>query len=49
MMVDPAVAYQDYPPFNDGVEVGAFMRNANGSVFQGKFHLINVNWNLTMA
>ncbi len=35
MMVDAAVAYQDYPPFNDGVEIGAFMRNDEGSVFQG--------------
>jgi alpha-glucosidase len=43
MMVDPAVAYQDYPPFTDGVEVGAFMRNDDGSVFQGNFHLILLN------
>ena len=43
MMVDPAVAYQDYPPFTDGVEVGAFMRNDDGSVFQGNFHLIILN------
>jgi len=35
MMVDPAVAYQDYPPFIQEYEAGAFMRNANGSVFQG--------------
>jgi alpha-glucosidase len=36
MMVDPAVAFQDYPPFNDGVDVGAFMRNSDGSIFQGR-------------
>lgn len=40
MMVDLAVAYQDYPPFNDGVDVGVFMRNDNGSVFQDIFLLI---------
>ena len=35
VMVDPAVAYQDYPPFNEGASAGAFMKN-NGSVYQGK-------------
>lgn len=35
MMVDPAVAYQNYPPFNDGVEDGAFLTLSNGSVYQG--------------
>jgi alpha-glucosidase len=35
MMVDPAVAYQDYPGFNNGVEAGAFLKLANGSVYQG--------------
>ena len=37
MMVDPAVAYQDYPGFNNGADVGAFMLN-NGSVYQGRRH-----------
>ena len=36
MMVDPAVAYQDYPPFNDGVAADAFMLRSNGSIFQGE-------------
>lgn len=35
MMVDPAVAYQDYPPFNNGVQDGAFMKLSNGSIYQG--------------
>jgi alpha-glucosidase len=35
MMVDPAVAYQDYPTFNDGVSDGAFLTLSNGSVYQG--------------
>ena len=35
MMVDPAVAYQDYPPFNNGVAKDAFMKVANGSVYKG--------------
>lgn len=35
MMVDPAVAYQDYPAFNDGVADGAFLTLSNGSVYQG--------------
>lgn len=35
VMVDPAVAYQDYPPFNDGVADNAFMKTANGSVYKG--------------
>lgn len=37
VMVDPAVAFQDYPPFNDGVDAAAFMRLSNGSIFQGNF------------
>lgn len=35
MMVDPAVAYQDYPAFNNGVEQGIFMEYANGSIYKG--------------
>ena len=49
MMVDPAVAYQGYPPLNDRVEVGTFMRNDNGSVFQGIFLLIILGRILTMV
>lgn len=33
VMVDPAVAYQDYPAFNDGRDI--FMKTKNGSVFAG--------------
>jgi len=33
VMVDPAVAYQDYPAFNNGVE--SFLKEANGSVYKG--------------
>ncbi|KAK4543376.1 hypothetical protein LTR36_005519 [Oleoguttula mirabilis] len=35
VMVDPAVAYQDYPPFNNGVADDAFLKVANGSVYKG--------------
>ena len=37
VMVDPAVAYQteDYAPFTNGVEANAFLKNANGSIYQG--------------
>ena len=35
MMVDPAVAYQDYPAFNNGVSQGIFLKLANGSIYQG--------------
>ncbi|PNY25265.1 alpha/beta-glucosidase agdC [Tolypocladium capitatum] len=35
MMVDPAVAYQDYLPFNDGVPKDAFLRHDNGSLWLG--------------
>ncbi|SMR62123.1 unnamed protein product [Zymoseptoria tritici ST99CH_1E4] len=35
VMVDPAVAYEDYPAFNEGVEAGAFMVSGNGSVYKG--------------
>ena len=36
MMQDPAVAYQNYPPFLNGVNDGAFLKNSNGSVFKGR-------------
>ncbi len=36
MMVDPAVAYQDYPAFDNGEDAGIFMKDSNGSIFQGK-------------
>ncbi|TKA79243.1 hypothetical protein B0A55_06265 [Friedmanniomyces simplex] len=35
VMVDPAVAYQNYPGFNDGVSADAFLKVANGSVYKG--------------
>lgn len=35
VMVDPAVAYLDYPPFNNGVQDDAFMKYPNGSTYQG--------------
>lgn len=35
MMVDPAVAYQNYPAFNNGAQQGIFMKLANGSIYQG--------------
>lgn len=35
LMVDPAVAYMDYPPFNHGVEADAFMKYPNGSTYKG--------------
>lgn len=35
VMVDPAVAYDNYAAFNDGVQDGVFLNNANGSVYQG--------------
>ena len=35
MMVDPAVAYQDYPAFNNGEQQGIFLKFANGSIYQG--------------
>jgi len=35
LMVDPAVAYQDYPGFNNGVANNAFLKIANGSIYKG--------------
>ncbi|KAK6435660.1 hypothetical protein LTR95_008154 [Oleoguttula sp. CCFEE 5521] len=33
VMVDPAVAYQDYPAFNNGID--SFLKTSNGSVYKG--------------
>ncbi|KAK5111910.1 hypothetical protein LTR62_004642 [Meristemomyces frigidus] len=35
VMVDPAVAYQNYPPFNNGVDTDSFLKVSNGSVYKG--------------
>ncbi|MCJ1387986.1 hypothetical protein MMC18_000830 [Xylographa bjoerkii] len=35
MMVDPAVAYQNYSAFENGVSAGAFLKLGNGSIYQG--------------
>ncbi len=35
VMVDPAVAYQQYPPFERGVDDNIFMLRANGSIWKG--------------
>ncbi|KAK0950431.1 hypothetical protein LTS01_025591 [Friedmanniomyces endolithicus] len=35
VMVDPAVAYQPYPAFQNGVADDAFLKVANGSVYKG--------------
>jgi alpha-glucosidase len=35
VMVDPAVAYQDYPGFNNGVNRDVFLKTGNGSIFKG--------------
>lgn len=35
VMVDPAVAYQDYPPANQGLEDNIFLLRQNGSVWIG--------------
>ena len=35
MMIDPAVAYQDYPGFNNGVDHDAFLKFSNGSTYKG--------------
>ena len=34
-MVNPAVANQDYPAFNNGKDQDIWMKNADGSIFQG--------------
>ena len=35
LMVDPAVAYQDYDAFNKGKDADIFLKNENGSIYQG--------------
>ncbi|KAM3443250.1 hypothetical protein MY4824_000553 [Beauveria thailandica] len=35
VMVDPAVAYQDYPPLHRGIQQNAFLLRANGSAWLG--------------
>ncbi|KAL1867940.1 hypothetical protein VTK73DRAFT_3905 [Phialemonium thermophilum] len=35
VMVDPAVAYQQYPPFERGVEDNIFILRSNGSIWKG--------------
>ncbi|KAF4592222.1 glycoside hydrolase family 31 protein [Ophiocordyceps camponoti-floridani] len=35
VMVDPAVAYQDYPPLRKGVDDDVFLRRDNGSLWLG--------------
>jgi alpha-glucosidase len=35
VMVDPAVAYQDYPAFNEGRDQDVFYKRADGSIFEG--------------
>ncbi|TKA63184.1 hypothetical protein B0A55_11457 [Friedmanniomyces simplex] len=35
VVVDPAVACQNYPAFNKGVQDNAFMKWSNGSIYQG--------------
>ncbi|KAF1927775.1 glycoside hydrolase family 31 protein [Didymella exigua CBS 183.55] len=36
VMVDPAVAAQDYPSYNRGVEAGAFVKNSAGDPWKGQ-------------
>src|SRR4051812_25117401 len=35
VMVDPAVAYQEYPPFERGDADNILLKRANGSIWQG--------------
>ena len=50
MMVDPAVAYQNYSAFNNGAEQGAFLKTENGSIYQGRENLfITFNNNLKIS
>ncbi|TVY37447.1 putative alpha/beta-glucosidase [Lachnellula occidentalis] len=35
LMVDPAVAYQDYPPYQNGAQDDIFLKRDNGSYFIG--------------
>lgn len=36
VMVDPAVAAQDYPSYNNGLDMDIFLRNSDGTVFKGE-------------
>lgn len=36
VMVDPAVAYQNYTAFENGESAGIFLMNSDGSIYQGK-------------
>src|SRR5262245_12529653 len=36
VMVDPAVAYQDYDAFNNGVKEDIFMKWDNGSIYKSR-------------
>ena len=44
VMVDPAVAYQDYDAFNKGAEQGIFMKTSNGSIYKGMLNLLELHW-----
>lgn len=35
VMVDPATAVRDYPTYNRGIEQDVFMKNADGSIYNG--------------
>lgn len=35
VMVDPAVAYKDYPSFNRGKDAGIFLLNSSDRIYQG--------------
>ncbi len=35
VMVDPAVAYDNYSAFNNGADRGIFLKNSNGSIYEG--------------
>ncbi|KAH9866138.1 hypothetical protein J1614_008702 [Plenodomus biglobosus] len=36
VMVDPAVAKQDYAAYNNGIERDVFLKNPDGSIFEGR-------------
>ncbi|OAK95599.1 alpha-glucosidase [Phaeosphaeriaceae sp. SRC1lsM3a] len=36
VMVDPAVAAQDYAAYNNGVKADVFLKKANGTIFKGR-------------
>lgn len=49
VMVDPAVAYQDYSAFNNGVDAGAFLKVGNGSVYKGGVTVTNLEQQLRLT